>query len=188
MSHDEYPEEDPILMGDVSQSDDNQPAPRRRKTGGANSMLALLIPAVLGGVTVFGVYFLFLKDLLNKPNNEQPADTEQQASEAGNDSPTDRISHSGPKLESQAPRKPVVTVQNPEPDPEIPPNPVPPINSVEISNNPQAAENALKMAEKMHKLRPSAARKWYQKVVDEFEGTPAAREAAAWLKKQPAEP
>ncbi len=182
-SQDNPTEEDPLLMGEVSAPAET--TPRRRKSGGGVfSVLGLLFPVVLGGVTVFGFYFLFLDNWLHKAPDSAAKDTE--------DSP--------PKNDGETPPSVSASVKPPEPtlpsfDENSPPakasqNPPeePQVNLARVAAETQAkrekaAAGKLRLAKKLLDKNPSAAVEWFRDVVKEFPGTPAAQEAEIWLKE-----
>ncbi|MCA9073104.1 MAG: hypothetical protein KDA84_29480, partial [Planctomycetaceae bacterium] len=58
----------------------------------------------------------------------------------------------------------------------------------EFAKREEEATNALKLAEKMWKIKPTAAESWYRKVVEKYPNTEAAQHASDWLKRQGHEP
>jgi len=163
------------------------PTPRRRQTSSLSTVLGLLVPVVLGGVTVFGVYVLFLDDFLGQPFQRTDAKPPSESPE----------SQTPPKAKPPNP-PPQPTFA---PDPETPRDlfseqiePARPPNAADVpeQESPEdreaAAKNALGLAEKMLKLNPEKAPEWYRKVIDRYPGTDAARKAEAWLKKRAGEP
>jgi len=158
----------------------NRTPAARRSSGGLLGFLGLIVPVVLGGLTVFGVYFFFLEDDLNKPKPVQNNETQ-------------------PIVEPEKPDPTVTTMPKPTPaNSSFPPKPAPapiekpaaqaaPAKSPEPSRE-AAAEKALGLAEKMWKLKPAAAPDWYRKVIERHPGTNAAEKAEAWLKQRGAEP
>lgn len=171
-------EYEPVLMGEASGSQ----GPVKRNSGsGLLAALGLIVPVILGGVTVFGVYFLFLEDLL-KP---QKPDPKPSVSSSG-DSKNEDESMSPPQPTFVPPRQTLDTKTIPESVPEETSEPLNAIN--EIAEREEDAANALKLAEKMSEIKPSAAESWYRKVVEKFPNTKAAREARDWLKRPNAGP
>ncbi len=89
MSHEESSEErdfsalvpDAPILSEDNVPPGRIPPPSRKSKGGMGAMLGHLFAVVLGGVTVFGVYFLFLEDLLKPPeraklqSSPEPAQT-----------------------------------------------------------------------------------------------------------------
>ena len=155
----------------------------RKSSGGLWSMLGHLIAVALGGVTVFGVYYLFLNDPQEKPsqsakssNGNEPSGNQTTPKEA-------KRPHSSP-LESET--------ANPGMNPSV--RPADPVVSAETSNielqaeREVAGERALELARKMQAQNPAAAERWFRKVVTEHKDTKAAQTADDWLKKHAAKP
>jgi hypothetical protein len=178
-------DDEPILMGEVpSPGTSASASPARKSNGGVTAFLGLLIPVALGGATVFGVYFLFLKDLLNPP--AVPANAEQ-STEAVKDPPAPNLDF------SKSPSSPAIVNRPAEAsDSRATPEPLPrkPGKSPEEINAERetAAQKALGLARQMSAQNPRAAGKWYRKVIEDYPGTGAADEAQSWLKKQAGEP
>ena len=149
------------------------------------AVLGLLVPVAMGGATVFGVYFFFLKDRLKRPPIQTAAEPE---SEAAKPEPEKRD-----ELDVRPPQPTFVPKPKPAADGVTSlPDPAPMKTAVQEAITPadreKAAENALGLARKMLDTRPRAAPDWFQRVVDRFPGTKAAGDAQTWLKQHAAEP
>lgn len=156
---------------------------RRNSGGGVLAVLGLIVPVVLGGVTVFGVYFLFLEDLLkpakpSKPKAKSSLSTPETSKSEG-------VSNSPP----QPTFAPPTPLPDPVPVPENKPVKTKLQNPVDtLAKREEDAANALRLAEKMWKIKPGAAEPWYRKVVEKYPNTKAGQKANDWLKQQNAEP
>ena len=168
----EFPSENehPFSAEDVP----NRTPPARKSGGGLLSVLGHVIPVVLGGVTVFGVYFLFLDDLLNKPKKPAPAENPEVPAtdeEPANEPPPTSVEPVREKSEPIA-ADPVPPAAEPQKVPVESP-----------AERELKAENALKLARQMARQKPGASEKWFRKVVEDHPGTKAADEAQDWLKE-----
>jgi hypothetical protein len=144
------------------------------------AVLGLLFPVALGGATVFGVYFLFLKDLLDQP--APPVKAEQPAGIVKDSPAPHRDSLSEPRR-SVIVNPPAVVSDSPPKPPKPPSEPVKTPAEIQAERE-TAAKKALGLARQMSAQNPRAAEKWYRKVLVDFPGTRAADEAQDWLRKQ----
>lgn len=171
----------------IEPSEPTGPTPRRSQKSSLSAVLGLLVPVVLGGVTVFGIYFLFLDDFLGQPFQRTDAKSPSESSESQTP-PKARPPIPPPQPtfapESQPQRDPFsepVEQHRPPNDAEVPKQETP-------ADREADAKNALGLAEKMLKLNPEKAPEWYRKVIERYPDTEAARKADAWLKKRAGEP
>lgn len=149
------------------------PTPGRRQQSGPGAVFGLLLPVVLGGVTVFGIYFLFLEDRL-KP-----------APQVSTEPPPEKTVPE--KAEAPAPPiRPRQSAVVPQKSANEPPTKEPIKSKTEPADKEKSAENTLGLAQQMLKTNPSAAPDWFRKVVDQYPGTKAAEKAQAWLKQRSA--
>lgn len=150
--------------------------PPRKSGGGLLAVLSHVIPVVLGGVTVFGVYFLFLEDLLKKPKEPAPAETPATERSVEDQEPVNELP---PAL-----IEPARETSEPIAGDPIPPGDEPePIPAESPAEREVKAENALNLARQMARHKPAVSEKWFRKVIEDHPGTKAADEAQAWLKE-----
>ena len=176
-------EENPPLMEEISAPAETGP-PRRKSGGGLLSVLGLLFPVLLGGVTVFGLYFLFLHDWVHKAPDSAAKTTEDSPSKNNGETPPPTSAAVKPP-ESPLPAFDETSLPiNASPNPPGPPEADPAQVAAEAQTKRQkAAAGKLRLAKKLLDKNPSAAVDWFRDVIKEFPGTPAAREAEAWLKE-----
>ncbi len=175
-------EHDPILMGEVAQPNLISAAPARKSGGGVTAVLSLLIPVVLGGVTVFGVYFFFLEDLLNKPPQPAKAQPPEKSAEVQAIDDPESQNEAPPNFVRPRPKISAVPVDA-DTEKALPTEPVKTAAEKQTERE-LAAKRALGLAVNMSARNLKAAEKWYRKVVQDYPNTQAAHEAENWLKKR----
>ncbi len=179
-----FGEEEPFLMRDVPSPGGGNPP--RRSSGGLFAVLGLLVPVVLGGVTVFGVYFLFVGNWRDNASRSAPnADDAPQAKPEA--APRSSVAETPPQAPFLSGEE--TPLANP-PEPAAEPDQLSSADreAVAKAKQQQAAAGKLRLAKKLLDRNPSAAVNWFRDVARAFPGTPAAQEAQAWLKEHGHQP